>query len=94
MHVHRLQLGQGIHSGQFDQHGMCEAKAGIFRENVLRIKRAGLLADKPERVAGNLIGLYGTPSIWIELTGMGTISADSGVPVPIASAVGPEGSGV
>lgn len=56
MHIYRLQLGQGIHSGQFDQLGVRDAKAGILRKDVLRIQRAGLLADKPERVTGYLIG--------------------------------------
>ncbi len=56
VHVHRLQLGQGIHPGQFDQPGMADAKAGIGCVNVLQVERAGLLANEPERVAGNLIG--------------------------------------
>ena len=57
MHVHRLQLGQGINSGQFDQLDMCEAKAGVLCKNVLLVKRAGLLANNPERVARYLICL-------------------------------------
>ena len=56
VHVHRLQLGQGIDPGQFDQPGMADAKAGIGCINVLQVEWAGLLANEPEWVAGNLIG--------------------------------------
>jgi hypothetical protein len=61
VHVHRLQLRQGVDSGQFNQQGMSEPKTGVFSEDVLLIQRTGFLTDYPERVARNLIRGVGDP---------------------------------
>ena len=55
MHVHWLQFGQGINSGQLYQPGMCDTEAGIFCVDVLQIKRAGYLAYESERIARDLV---------------------------------------